>query len=73
MEKMAFCSCLTLAFTMHKFPARIFYLSVFSIIFSDFRQITFVVLNRFCPLNKPPPQLPLPNEQYQFGWNIKQN
>ena len=33
-------------------------------------QITFVTLNRFCPLNKPPFVL---NGQNQAGWNPKQN
>ena len=29
------------------------------------RQITFVTLNRFCPLSKNPHTSPVPNEQYQ--------
>ena len=43
----------------------------------DHQQITFVTLNRFCPLSKPPPfpppQTPVPNGQNQNGWNPKQN
>ena len=41
----------------------------------DFWQITFVTLNRFCPLSTPPPfpHAPVLNQQNQAGWNPKQN
>ena len=39
----------------------------------DRQQITFVMLNRFCPLSKlPRPHFPVLNEQKQAGWNPKQ-
>ena len=41
----------------------------------DHRQITFLTLNGFCPLrvSPPPHPPPLPNGQYQAGWNTNQN
>ena len=39
----------------------------------DCRQITFVTLNRFCQLSKPPPPLPDLNRQNQDEWNINQD
>ena len=36
------------------------------------QQITFVMLNRFCPLSKKPPSFPVFNRQYQAGWNTNQ-
>ena len=40
--------------------------------FRDCRQITFITLNRFCPLSKKN-HPPLLNGQYQDGWNTNQN
>ena len=37
------------------------------------KKITFVTLNRFCPLSKPPPPPRVFNGQNQAGWNPKQN
>ena len=39
---------------------------------SNCQQITFIMLNRFCLLSKPPPPLFL-NRQNQDGWNTNQN
>ena len=38
----------------------------------DCRQITFVMLNRFC-LSSKTPHTPVLNGQYQDGWNTNQN
>ena len=39
----------------------------------DSQQITFITLNRFCPLSKKTPTPSVLNRQYQVGWNTKQN
>ena len=38
----------------------------------DHWQITFITLNRFCPLIKKP-HLPVPNGKYPAGWSTNQN